>query len=376
MTGRQAAAVITMVLALAVHGRNCFAAMTDYITEAEFNSYFPRHSKIFNFNDFSAAVTTYYPAFAATGTSQQQEQELAAFLANAAQETDGSGPNRFDAGLYYDTENCPAPCQQFSQPGYGFDGNLWTGAPGQSYQGRGALQLTYAYNYGPANDQLQQLDPTFPNIFDNPAAVTATPAVSAQNMAWVTALWFWFTAQSPKPSCHSVMTGGWTPTDQDISLGRAPGYGMTEVIINGGVQCDVYDITEASTEGDSRLSFTINRPNNTLLRGALLYLQNANNAGYDGAYQVITGSQGADEFQVVADAVVVDPATNAVSPRSIKGLPALTAGEIGGYFGYLTRLRRIAWYNLLTGANYLNVPPGPAVDCSTMVPYIPYLPAS
>jgi hypothetical protein len=367
---RLAAAIIAIMLGLAGYSGNCLAALSDFITEAQFNSYFPQHNKIFNFNDFSAAVSTYYPGFASTGTSQQQAQELAAFLANAAQETDGSGPNQFDAGLYFPTESCPAPCTQFSQPGYGFDGNLWTGAPNQSYQGRGALQLTYAYNYGPANDQLQQLDSTFPNIFDNPAAVTATPAVSAQNMAWVTALWFWFTAQSPKPSCHSVMTGGWSPTDQDTSLGRAPGFAMTEVIINGGVQCDVYDISAASKDGDSRLTFTINRPNNTLLTGTPVELQNASNAGYNGRYQIVTGTQGAEEFQVVADAVTDDGSAS----RSLKGLPALTSGEIGGYFGYLTRLRRIAWYNLLTGANYLDVTPGPAVDCSTMVPYIPYLP--
>jgi basic endochitinase B len=363
-----AAALFTL---MASHG-SCFAALSDYINEAEFDSYFSNHNSIFNFPDLSAAVAAYYPEFANTGTATQQAQELAAFLANAAQETDGSGPDKFDFGLYFSAEPCVDGCPQFSAQGYGIDGNLWTGAPGQSYQGRGALQLTYAYNYGPANAQLQLLDPTLPNIFDHPNLVTAEPpaGLGKQNMAWLSALWFWFTPQYSKPSCHSVMTGGWTPSDQDIALGRTPGFAMTEVIINGGVQCDVYNITGASLSGDHQLALTINRPNNTLLQGSLVYLQNANDAAYDGVYKIVSGTQGADQFTVVADAVGTDLAT----PRSLKGLPALSEGNIGGYFGYLTRERRIDWYNLLTGKDYLDVNPGSPIDCSTIVPYVPYLP--
>jgi hypothetical protein len=211
-----------------------------------------------------------------------------------------------------------------------------------------------------------------PNIFDHPDQVTEEPPAELrkQNMAWLTALWFWFTPQFSKPSCHNVMTGGWTPTDQDTSLGRAPGFAMTEVIINGGVQCDVYEINAASLSGDNRLTLTINRPNNTLLLGSVLYLQNANEQGYDGVYKVVSGTQGADQFTIIVDAVEADFTT----ARSLKKLPALTEGNIGGYFGYLTRERRIDWYNLLTGTDYINVNLGSAIDCSTMVPYIPFLP--
>jgi basic endochitinase B len=52
--------------------------------------------------------------------------------------------------------------------------------------------------------------------------VSANPVVSFK-----TAIWFWMTAQSPKPSCHDVMTGQWTPTDADKADGRLPGYGVT-----------------------------------------------------------------------------------------------------------------------------------------------------
>ncbi|KAK6922531.1 Glycoside hydrolase, family 19, catalytic [Dillenia turbinata] len=45
------------------------------------------------------------------------------------------------------------------------------------------------------------------------------------------------TPQSPKPSCHAVMTGGWTPSSADTAAGRVPGYGVATNIINGGVEC-------------------------------------------------------------------------------------------------------------------------------------------
>ncbi|KAL2920927.1 Chitinase 9 [Bienertia sinuspersici] len=47
------------------------------------------------------------------------------------------------------------------------------------------------------------------------------------------------TAQSPKPSCHNVITGRWIPTPADLAAGRVPGYGLTTNIINGGLECDI-----------------------------------------------------------------------------------------------------------------------------------------
>jgi chitinase len=35
------------------------------------------------------------------------------------------------------------------------------------------------------------------------------------------------------------MTGGWTPNPSDISQGRVPGFGMTNNIINGGLECSI-----------------------------------------------------------------------------------------------------------------------------------------
>lgn len=56
-------------------------------------------------------------------------------------------------------------------------------------------------------------------------------------ISFETAFWFWMTPQSPKPSCHAVITGGWTPSEADIAAGRTVGFGTTTNIINGGLEC-------------------------------------------------------------------------------------------------------------------------------------------
>lgn len=56
-------------------------------------------------------------------------------------------------------------------------------------------------------------------------------------LAFRTALWFWTTTQSPKPSASDVMSGRWQPSASDRSAGRLPGFGQTTNIINGGIEC-------------------------------------------------------------------------------------------------------------------------------------------
>jgi chitinase len=82
------------------------------------------------------------------------------------------------------------------------------------------------YNYGPAGEAIGE------DLLNNPELVASDPVVSFK-----TALWFWMTPQSPKPSCHDVITGQWTPSSGDIAAGRVPGYGVITNIINGGLEC-------------------------------------------------------------------------------------------------------------------------------------------
>jgi len=70
-------------------------------------------------------------------------------------------------------------------------------------------------------------------LINNPSLLTTDPV-----MAYKAAIWFWMTAQSPKPSCHAVMTGQWVPSSSDADMGRTPGFGMCTNVINGGIECN------------------------------------------------------------------------------------------------------------------------------------------
>jgi hypothetical protein len=82
------------------------------------------------------------------------------------------------------------------------------------------------YNYGAASGSVGY------NILADPDEVATNATLSFE-----TALWFWTTPASPKPSCHNVMVGNWTPSSEDIADGREPGFGETINIINGGLEC-------------------------------------------------------------------------------------------------------------------------------------------
>jgi len=114
---------------------------------------------------------------------------------------------------------------------------------GKSYFGRGPLQLTYAYNYGLAGQELGL------PLLANPEMVGKDGVV-----AFKTALWFWMKVQAPKPSCHEVMCGKWQPDAADRAGKRSPGFGMTINIINGGVECK--DNTPAARKArEERIGF-------------------------------------------------------------------------------------------------------------------------
>ena len=72
------------------------------------------------------------------------------------------------------------------------------------------------------------------------------PGLLAQDnvLSFASAIWFWMTAQTPKPSCHDVMTGKWKPTEKDLESGRVSGFGTTVNIINGGIECGLESITK------------------------------------------------------------------------------------------------------------------------------------
>ncbi|KAJ1399039.1 Lysozyme-like domain superfamily [Sesbania bispinosa] len=99
-------------------------------------------------------------------------------------------------------------------------------APGKQYYGRGPIQISWNYNYGQCGRAIGV------DLLNNPDLVATDPVISFK-----TAIWFWMTPQSPKPSCHDVITGRWNPSSADRAAGRLPGYGTVTNIINGGLEC-------------------------------------------------------------------------------------------------------------------------------------------
>jgi hypothetical protein len=58
---------------------------------------------------------------------------------------------------------------------------------------------------------------------------------------WSSALWFYMTPQSPKPSMHEVVIGRFEPNAVDLVNGVESGFGATISIINGGIECPNHD---------------------------------------------------------------------------------------------------------------------------------------
>jgi len=72
------------------------------------------------------------------------------------------------------------------------------------------------------------------------------------------ALWFYMTPQTPKPSIHDVASGYFIPTNADAGAGITDGFGVTTNIINGGLECGKgYEDTKSQYRIDTYKSFLI-----------------------------------------------------------------------------------------------------------------------
>ncbi len=85
-------------------------------------------------------------------------------------------------------------------------------AGGQTYIGRGPLQLTWNFNYGACGEAIGV------DLLNQPDLVATDSTITFK-----TALWFWMTTQPPKQSCHDAI--------------RSSGFGECINIINGGLEC-------------------------------------------------------------------------------------------------------------------------------------------
>ncbi|KAF8402341.1 hypothetical protein HHK36_013295 [Tetracentron sinense] len=135
-----------------------------------------------------------YPSFGKVGTADDSKREIAAFFAHVThgtghfcyiEEIDGASKD------YCDETNTQYPC-----------------VDGKGYYGRGPIQLSWNYNYGPAGNSIG---------FDglNAPEIVATNSV----VSFKTALWYWMN------NVHSIITSG-------------QGFGPTIRAINGVLECD------------------------------------------------------------------------------------------------------------------------------------------
>jgi basic endochitinase B len=167
-----------------------------------------------------------YGNFCSEKDPQTNKKELAAFFANIAHETRHGENGKYNDGLMFIHESNTSLT-------YIADNDAYPPVPGKKYYGRGPMQLSYNGNYGYASDCI------FGNkkaLLNNPGLVETDPVI-----AFKTAIYFWMTPQTYKPSAHDVMIGKWQPSAADKAAGRFPGFGMTINIINGQVECNKGD---------------------------------------------------------------------------------------------------------------------------------------
>jgi hypothetical protein len=164
-----------------------------------------------------------YGNFCTEKDAQTNKKELAAFFAQIAHETRHGEDGKYNDGLMYTHEND-------TSLSYTAENDSYPAVPGKKYYGRGPMQLSYNGNYGYASDCIFGDKNA---LLTNPELVETDPVV-----AFKTAIYFWMTPQTLKPSAHDVMIGKWQPNAADKATGRTPGFGMTINIVNGSVECN------------------------------------------------------------------------------------------------------------------------------------------
>ncbi|EER18533.1 Endochitinase B precursor, putative [Perkinsus marinus ATCC 50983] len=229
------------------------------LPEKEFEYLFPHRNrqagpKPYTYSGFLAAVAKFdkfcNEAHGDLDLDTACKKELSISFAHFTQETgENSGWRpvpRWRQGLYFPSE---VGCTGTSCP-YCSPDAAYPCTPGQGYYGRGALQLSYNFNYGPFSefiygDKLK--------LLNNPdSLLTAEDGM----LAFASAIWFLMTPQPPKPAIHDIVVGRWQPTARDKAGGRYPGFGVTTLIINGALECSNPNDARAVNRIDFYKNFT------------------------------------------------------------------------------------------------------------------------
>jgi len=180
--------------------------VANVVSKTYFDSIFPpanRHA-VYTYEGFVAAAAA-YPAFINTGTLDSCRREAAAFLANVKRETGSLKYAEQIAKEAYCSTRTGCACDASTT-----DQSKW-------YYGRGAIQLSWNYNYCTAGAALGV------DILTSPGLVATSP-----ELAWKTAIWFWMTSEGAgSVTCHESMTTA------------SGAFGETIRTINGGQECNM-----------------------------------------------------------------------------------------------------------------------------------------
>lgn len=172
-----------------------------YVSSSMFASGFNGRNPIYKYSQLLAAVDM-FPDFAACCSETEKKREIAAFLAHVQHEADHL-----------------AATEEYTPPGIYCQQGQYPCAPGKSYHGRGALQLTWNYNYQFAQDWFATQGRNY-DLVARPEQVATD-----EELLWTTALWFWMEGD---PSFFN---------DTMHDRLSAKGFGSTIDKINGGLEC-------------------------------------------------------------------------------------------------------------------------------------------
>ncbi|KAG5530507.1 hypothetical protein RHGRI_025451 [Rhododendron griersonianum] len=169
-------------------------SVADIVTDAFFNGIIDQAAascagKGFYSRSVFLQVADSYPLFGREGSIDDSKREIAAAFAHFTHETfqEIDGPSKD----YCDENNTQYPC-----------------VAGKGYYGRGPIQLSWNFNYGPAGNSIG-----FDGL-NNPDLVATDPII-----AFKTALWYWMNF------VHSIIVSG-------------QGFGETIRAINGALECN------------------------------------------------------------------------------------------------------------------------------------------
>jgi len=220
-----------------------------YLSEADFNNLFPHanHGRSSSIEDAADKLYSYvnmregldlreeFSVFMSEGDDTIKRLELAAILANWAQETTGGwGP--YSEGYpswglcWYEevgARGSTVPDHCYFTPGNDYQPTekpTETPVGDTCFFGRGPIQLSHNANYGVFSEFLYDGDKLV--LLDDPDAILRDGA-----LAFASGFWFWTTYRGspniPNKTCHEVM----------VDEG-AEGFGQVINIVNGGIECN------------------------------------------------------------------------------------------------------------------------------------------